>query len=211
MNNWFFKVVNIGIFISGLFFIVLIESERSESSVFMEMEVINKDIAIPQMTLTSEDEIKMFFDKIHMAQTDISRRDVIESISTWETYIKIYSRQYGIDSDLVRAIIYAESKGDPFTISRNGALGLMQLMPETADFIGISNPLDPEENIKAGTKYISWLIKNGIKNEDTYLLWAWNAGLNAIGKGHMPGETKRFITEVLSIKLSLKDNKDDPI
>lgn len=211
MNTWFFKAVNAVIFFLGLLLVMVLESERSESYILREEQVVSQEAAIPHKTLTTEDEIELFFKRVRNILSDVSRDDIIESISPWESYIRRYSAQYGVDADLVRAIIYAESKGDPFTISRNGALGLMQIMPETADFIGINNPLDPEENIKAGIKYITWLIRNGKRNEDPYLLWAWNAGLGTINKGRMPGETKRFIAEVLSVKNSLREDRGGTI
>ena len=139
-----------------------------------------------------------------------SERDVRlrERISPWEPYIGRYASQYRIDPDLVRAIIYAESKGDPYSVSRNGALGLMQIMPTTADFVGVGNLLDPEENIKAGVRYIAWLVK---QYDERRVIWAWNAGPSKTNRKIMPGETKRFIVEVLTVKSFLKDTQGTAI
>ena len=116
-----------------------------------------------------------------------------------------FSELYGVDSDLVRSIIYAESKGDPYKISRAGALGLMQIMPSTAEITGISDLLDPEKNINAGVKYLAWLKK---LHDEPRLLWAWNAGLTRLKKNILPGETKKFIVEVITVKSFFKDDNN---
>ncbi len=159
------------------------------------------EVMDPHVTVTNDMEIGRFFDNLSIDYSMISPSDIAQSISPWEPYIRQYSRQYGVDSDLVRAIIYAESKGDPFRISRDGALGLMQLMPSTAKLVGIENALDPEENIRGGVKYIAWLVKH---YDEEHALWAWNAGPTRLKKKHMPRETRRFITEVISVKTYLK-------
>ena len=131
-------------------------------------------------------------------------KQVHQSLDPWQSYIDLYAAQYGVDPDLVSAIVYTESKGDPFRISRDGALGLMQIMPSTASFLGFDNVLDPEENIKAGVKYIAWLLK---QYGESHALWAWNAGPTRVSKKLMPRETRNFIVEVLSVKSLLKENK----
>ena len=166
------------------------------------------EVLLPHITVTDEMKIGMFFDKLRIDYSIIKPKNIMRSINPWEPYIQQYSGEYGVDSDLVRAIIYAESKGDPYCISHDGALGLMQIMPSTADFVGIRNVLDPEENIKAGVKYIAWLVKNF---DEQHVLWAWNAGPSRISKHQMPGETKKFIVEVLSVKYFLKDDKSNTI
>jgi len=162
-----------------------------------------REALLPYMTITDEIRVGMFYDALRIDQSYIDPQEITKSIGPWEPYIVRYSRQYGVDADLVRAIIYAESKGDPFSISRDGAVGLMQVMPETADYFGIDNLLEPEQNIKAGVMYISWLIKY---YGEEHVLWAWNAGPGKTRKNLMPRETKRFIVEVISVKTYLKDD-----
>ena len=152
----------------------------------------------------------IFLSSFKVDTSTIKHSHLVDSISPWDKYIEKYASRYGVDPDLVRAIIYAESKGDPFVTSRVGAQGLMQIMPQTADFMGINNPFDPEENIKAGVKFISWLVKNG-KKDDTDLLWAWNAGLSKLNKKILPSETRKFIIEVLSVKTYLKEDRNSAI
>ncbi len=205
MNKWFFTLSNLIIFMVAFYAIICIEADKPESLELNEIQVIHRDIVIPNITLTDEIKTGMFLDMLEIDISIISPRKIFESISPWEHHIKRYCASYGVDPDLVKAIIYAESKGDPFVISRDGAQGLMQLMPRTADFMGISNPFDPEENIKAGVKYIAWLVKNSEKYDDPYLLWAWNAGHGMINKKKIPRETRKFIIEVLSVKTFLKE------
>jgi len=207
MNKLHYIIINLVIFIISLFTLDFIEQGRSEPLEFKELQIVHRDIAIPNMTLTHEIRAGMFLDGLRIDISMIRPKDIAKSISSWKHYVKRYSSQYGVDPDLVYAIIYAESKGDPLVISRTGAQGLMQIMPVTADFMGINNPFDPEQNIEAGVKYISWLLKNSGINNEAYLLWAWNAGPSMISKKIIPGETMEFIIEVLSVKTFLKEDK----
>lgn len=211
MNKLFYIKINLIIFITALYALNFIELNRLEPVEFKELQIVYRDIAIPNMTLTHEIRAGIFFDGLRIDTSMIKLKDINKSIISWEHYVKKYSSKYGVDPDLVRAIIYAESKGDPFVISRSGAQGLMQIMPVTADFMGLSNPFDPEENIKAGVKYIAWLVRNSEINDEAYLLWAWNAGPSMISKNIIPGETKEFIIKVLSVKTFLKEDKNRTI
>ena len=209
MNKILFKAVNILVFIAALFVLNNIEKGESEPVFIPEIQVVHEDIVYPTITLTNEIKAGLFLEGLRIDTSKIRPGKIVECISPWEKYIVKYSTKYGVDPDLVRAIIYAESKGDPFVISRDGAQGLMQIMPATADFMGISNPLDPEENIKAGVKYITWLVKHKKKYDEAHLLWAWNAGPGKTERKIMPYETKNFIIEVLSVKTFLKEDKNN--
>lgn len=206
-----FKTSNIIIFIAAILAIGFIETEKQEPDNITELQIVHRDIAIPNLTLTEELKAGMFLDGLRVDTSMIFPEDIVDRISPWEKYVIHYSSVYDVDPDLVRAIIYAESKGDPFVISRDGALGLMQIMPKTAHFMGIGNPLDPEENIKAGVKFISWLVKNSEKYDETHLLWAWNAGPTMRDKRIIPKETRKFIIEVLSVKTFLKEDRNRAI
>ncbi len=211
LRTWLLKGIHLVIFFSAIVVLNFVELDSLDSMEFDELQVIHKDIVIPNITLTDEIKTGLFLERMRIDVSDFEHSHVIESLSPWEHYIERYSSLYNVDPDLVRAIIYAESKGDPYVVSKTGAEGLMQLMPVTSDFMGISNPFDPEENIKAGVKYIAWLLKNSGDYNDTEILWAWNAGPGKLNRNIIPGETRKFIIEVLSVKTLLKDGSSSTI
>lgn len=109
--------------------------------------------------------------------------------------------KYGIDPHLVKAIIKTESNWNDRAVSRKGAMGLMQLMPTTANKMEVYNPFDPEENIEGGTKYLRKLLKH-FNGDLTLALAAYNAGPNAVERnGVIPNyrETKQYVKRVLSL------------
>jgi len=100
---------------------------------------------------------------------------------------------------LVRAVVMAESAFDPSARSPKGALGLMQLMPETARQFGVANPFDPEDNIRAGTAYLRQLLDR-YGNDEALALAAYNAGPGAVdrhGQSVPPyRETQHYVARV---------------
>jgi soluble lytic murein transglycosylase-like protein len=89
--------------------------------------------------------------------------------------IRAASKRYSVDADLITSVIAAESNFDPKAISRRNARGLMQLLPTTATRLGVKNIFDPQENIDAGTRYLSDLLLL-YKNDLALTLAAYNAG-----------------------------------
>jgi len=83
--------------------------------------------------------------------------------------------KYGVDADLITSVIAVESNFDPKAISRRNAKGLMQLLPETAERLGVKNVFDPTENIDAGTHYLKELLRK-YGNDLVLTLAAYNAG-----------------------------------
>lgn len=101
---------------------------------------------------------------------------------------------------LVRAILMAESAGDPAAISTAGAEGLMQLMPGTAASCGIADPFDPTENVQCGTGYLKSLLAR-YHNNVTLAVAAYNAGPGAVDRYHgVPPypETRAYVARVLA-------------
>jgi hypothetical protein len=89
--------------------------------------------------------------------------------------IRAAAKRYSVDADLITSVIAAESNFDPKAISRRDARGLMQLLPATAARLGVKNIFDPQENIDAGTRYLSDLLQL-YKNDLALTLAAYNAG-----------------------------------
>jgi len=108
------------------------------------------------------------------------------------------AERHSIDPALVSAVISTESGWNPFAISRKGAVGLMQLIPGTAERFGVGNPFDPVQNIEGGTMYLKSLLHryNGDLEKS---LAAYNAGEHAVDlSGGVPRnwETQRYVRKV---------------
>jgi soluble lytic murein transglycosylase-like protein len=109
------------------------------------------------------------------------------------------SREHNVDPALVKAIIMAESGYNPQAVSKVGAGGLMQLMPGTADSLGVQDIFDPEENVSGGVKYLKQLL-NEFGGEIKLALAAYNAGSRKVKtyKGVPPiGATQVYINKVI--------------
>ncbi len=110
------------------------------------------------------------------------------------------AERYGLDSRLVAAVIWVESSGDPNAVSRKGAKGLMQLMPETARSLGVVDVLDPAQNVDGGVRYLKRQID---EHRDLSLaLAAYNAGPTAVARhGGIPPyrETQNYGRRVLDL------------
>ena len=112
--------------------------------------------------------------------------------------IQKYAAQNGLEPALVRAVIKTESDGNPRCVSRAGAMGLMQLMPDNVKEAGIADPFDPEQNIAAGTKQLAGLLAQYHGNLDLALA-GYNAGPGNVRKyGGVPPftETQNYIKRV---------------
>lgn len=97
----------------------------------------------------------------------------------YRNIINRYSRAQGIDPCLVICIIQVESGFRPRAVSRSGAMGLMQLMDGTARLYNVKDPLDPGENIRAGTAHLAWLKKK-FKGQVPLMLAAYHAGAGRV-------------------------------
>lgn len=138
------------------------------------------------------------------AKETIKRTKSIKTLSErrtdWDHHIDFYANKYGIDKDLVHAIIQVESDYNPLAISRKGAMGLMQLHPETASDLGIQNPFDVEANIEGGVRYLKNMLDR--YGDLKKALAAYNAGPEAVDKydGIPPyKETQNYVKKVLEI------------
>jgi soluble lytic murein transglycosylase-like protein len=148
-----------------------------------------------------------------------SKEDVGEEIRTdslpytkdsnnYDVLISELSKKYEVDSALIKAMIRAESGFNPLAVSRKGAKGLMQLMPETASRMKVSNVFSPKENIEGGVRYFKYLLS--LFNNDLRLsLAAYNAGENLVAELRtIPPyrETVDYVRKVLNFYQSYKPN-----
>jgi soluble lytic murein transglycosylase-like protein len=116
----------------------------------------------------------------------------------FDMLIEEHSTTQGVDQNLVKAVIQAESAYNPSATSVKGAMGLMQLMPATAQQYGVRDPYDPAENIRAGVAYLKSLLTKYSHNVELALA-AYNAGPGAVAKyGAVPPyrETKDYVKKI---------------
>ena len=114
-----------------------------------------------------------------------------------EQVIDEASNKYAVDSDLIRSVIRAESNFNPDSTSPKGAMGLMQLMPETAKDLEVKRPYDISENVMGGTKYLKTLLDRYEGNTDLALA-AYNWGMGNLERNpdSLPRETRDYIAKI---------------
>lgn len=131
--------------------------------------------------------------------------DVKSGSSTIDEAVERASRKYGIDKSLIMAVIKQESDFNPKSTSGAGAMGLMQLMPDTAREVGVNNPYDIGQNIDGGTRYLKKMLDiHGSSKE--LALAAYNAGpgtlkyrgvKNTSDISRLPYETRDYVQKVM--------------
>lgn len=147
------------------------------------------------------------FQKILDKKVDNSKGTNPVNRSEINELISKYADKNGLDEDFVKAVINQESGFNPNATSHCGAMGLMQLMPATAQGLGVTNAYDAEQNIEGGTKYLKGLMDR-FGNDKSLALAAYNAGPNAVKKyGGIPpyAETQNYVKSVLGKYEKLKE------
>ncbi len=128
-----------------------------------------------------------------------TRYATLDRSRMYDDLIVEHARLNGVRTDLVRAVMQVESAFNPSARSPKGAMGLMQLMPETARVYGVSNPYNPVENVRAGVKYFRALLDRYEGNEELALA-AYNAGPGAVDKHgqNVPPyrETRNYVAQI---------------
>jgi soluble lytic murein transglycosylase-like protein len=120
----------------------------------------------------------------------------------YDAIIETAASSNSVEANLLRAVIVVESGFNSHAVSKRGAVGLMQLMPATANRFGVSNPYDPKENVHAGARYLRFLMDRFGQNVRLALA-AYNAGEEAVDRngGQIPPftETMAYVPKVLKI------------
>jgi soluble lytic murein transglycosylase-like protein len=121
--------------------------------------------------------------------------------------------RYHLDPDLIHSVIAIESNFNPKAVSPKNARGLMQLMPRTAELMGVKNAFDPEQNINGGTRYLRGLLDK-YRNNLTLALAAYNAGPDSVDKygHHVPPylETMKYVQRIAKTYAKLKADASGP-
>jgi soluble lytic murein transglycosylase-like protein len=145
-------------------------------------------------------------------QVDVQAEYVaVPANEAYDEIIEEAAEKYDLDANLIRAVMQAESAFHPFAVSRAGAEGLMQLMPELSDEMGVSNAFDPRENIMGGVRYLKRLLT--YHNGDLDLaLASYNAGPGNVERyGGIPPfrETKNYVKTIKDILARKKSVEAD--
>lgn len=131
------------------------------------------------------------------AQTTASGNTAV--VADLDQLVRDVSSRYRLDPDFVNSVIKAESNFKVHAVSRKGAQGLMQLMPDTAAQLGVANPFDPKANVEAGTAYLSYLLD--LYHDDAVkALAAYNAGSHRVDQYHgVPPymETRAYVAKIV--------------
>jgi hypothetical protein len=140
------------------------------------------------------------FDSVY---SDISTGD-----EDLDTIFEEVSKEYGVNVNLLKAVAQAESGFDSQAVSSAGAMGIMQLMPATAESLGVEDPYDARQNITGGAKMLGYLLAD-YNGDVTLALAAYNAGSGAVRKyGGVPpySETENYIRKINDILGGALDN-----
>jgi soluble lytic murein transglycosylase-like protein len=165
------------------------------------------NIDISKLSLGDEDLSKLGYGGGQRLNTIYNsvKSDVQSGNSNIDEAVEKASRKYGVDKDLIMAVIKQESGFNPEARSSAGAEGLMQLMPGTASSLGVTDPYDIDQNVDAGTEYLRNML-NMYGNSRELALAAYNAGPGTLKSrgvdsvsdiSKLPYETRNYVQKVM--------------
>ena len=139
------------------------------------------------------------------AEPPVAKADLM---ADYEDYIQAAAKRYRIPLNLLRAVMHAESNFDPHAVSPQGASGLMQLMPATAQDMYVRDIFDVRQNIEGGARYLR-LLANLYEGDMVKMLAAYNAGPDSVNKygGNVPPyeETQSYVRKVIQLYFQYKE------
>lgn len=185
---------------SGSGFLTNIQQNTSGAGKFTEVAITY----YPDTKLHKPNEIPATYNPVTAAIPSKSANK-----NAYDHLIRAAAAKYNIDAALIKAMMHTESVFNPRAKSPVGAMGLMQLMPSTATWLGVKNAWDPAQNIDGSAKFLAWLHKR-LTNPD-HIIAAYNAGYGNVQKyGGVPPfkETRNYVASVNSRWKTLY--KNDP-
>jgi soluble lytic murein transglycosylase-like protein len=132
--------------------------------------------------------------------------NVVDPRYAYDDIIAEAAEKYNLDARMIKAVMQAESAFDSMAVSPVGALGLMQLMPEVAEELGADDPMDPRQNIMAGSRHLKQMLKSHGGNVKLALA-SYNAGPGNVAKyGGVPPfrETRNYVKKVTALLAEAK-------
>jgi soluble lytic murein transglycosylase-like protein len=164
-------------------------------------EAIDKTITTnPELSLDTSKKIYPLVSGSYEAEYPLlTKEEISELMPRINEAISNASKKYGVDERMIRAIIKQESSFQPLALSTSGAMGLMQLMPQTAKLLSVTDPYNIEQNIMGGTRYFKAQL-DAFDGSTELALAAYNAGPNNVRKyGGIPpfAQAKNFVKNII--------------
>jgi soluble lytic murein transglycosylase len=133
------------------------------------------------------------------------RQDRLEA----EYYVAAYAQHYGVPLRLVRSIVHQESGWQRCAVSPKGAMGLMQIMPETAQRLGVKDRCNIKENVSGGVRYLAWLIRQ-FHGDLRLVAAAYYAGERVISKRGLNYANRDVVTYVAQVRANYQNQPAPP-